>query len=162
MIESVNNWQIKKTFHLLPVWSGEKITDTYGNKQVLDDKGMPVFAELFALGLYAESGYNGVWADTYRKKFRTELPEKNEVGVELPDFVKNTLHLINPDRKLTGTWDLILWKNREIRFVELKRKGKDSIRQTQIDFLARALRVGIPLKKFEIFEWTPVDMESKI
>ena len=48
---------------------------------------------------------------------------------------------------------MILWKEEELKFVELKRQGKDRIRQTQIDFLERALKNGIPIENFEIFEW---------
>lgn len=81
------------------------------------------------------------------------MPEKNEAKVSLPDFVQSRLNQINPNGKLSGTWDLILWKNNSIKFVELKRKGKDKLRQTQIDFLNRAIKSGISINGFEIFEW---------
>ena len=154
MTENLNNIEIRKSFQELPIWTGAEIEDTYGNKPVLDYKGTPLFAELFALRIFKEKGFNGVWADSYRKTCRTELPEKKEPKITLPDFVKNQLDQINPDNKLSGTWDLILWKENEIRFVELKRKNKDKIRQTQIDFLDRATKYGIPIENFEIFEWT--------
>ncbi len=154
MTENLNNIEIRKSFQELPIWTGVEIEDTYGNKPVLDYKGTPLFAELFALKMFKEKGFNGVWADTYRQTFRTELPEKKEPKITLPDFVKNQLDQINPDNTLSGTWDLILWKDNEIKFVELKRKGKDKIRQTQIDFLDRATKYGIPIENFEIFEWT--------
>lgn len=153
MTENLDGKEIIKTYQELPIWTGAKILDTYGSKTVLDYKGQPLFAELYALRTFKEIGYDGVWADTYRRKFRTELPERNESKISLPDFVQNRLDKINPDGKLSGTWDLILWRNNEIRFVELKRQRKDKIRKTQIDFLNKALESGFSVDSFEIYEW---------
>ncbi|MFZ4741692.1 MAG: VRR-NUC domain-containing protein [Bacteroidales bacterium] len=153
MTENLNGRVIRKTFQEIPIWKGNKIVDTYGNKTILDFNGNPLFAELFALRTFKEKGFSGVWADTYRRTFRTELPEKKETKISLPIFVTEKLNKINPNGKLSGTWDLILWKEEELKFVELKRQGKDRIRQTQIEFLERALKNGIPIENFEIFEW---------
>jgi hypothetical protein len=153
MIENLNGREIKKTVQEIPIWKGKEIEDTYGNKTVLEYNGNPLFAELFALRTFKVKGFDGVWADTYRQTFRTELPEKKEPKILLHGFVKEKLEQINPNGKLSGTWDLILWKDNELKFVELKRQGRDHIRQTQIDFLERALENGIPIENFEIFEW---------
>jgi hypothetical protein len=153
MKENLNGKEIKKSFRKLPIWKGKPISDSYGNKPVLEFNGVPVFAELYALREYKENGFDGVWADSYRNRFRTELPEKNEPKISLPEFVNEKLNKINPNGKLSGTWDLILWKNEKLKFVELKRQKKDKIRQTQIDFLERAIRNGIGIENFEIYEW---------
>lgn len=50
-------------------------------------------------------------------------------------------------------WDLLLWKGKELQFVELKRSGKDRIRSTQVEFLKWALNVGFDLEHFEVWEW---------
>lgn len=156
MSENIGGYLIKKSCQQLPVWTGPTIADTYGGKSVLDYKGTPLFAELYVLSQYEEEGYNGVWVDTFRRVFRTELPEQKQEEVLLPDSVQHLLNQINTDGKLSGTWDLILWKGNNIRFVELKRKGKDRIRQSQVDFLKRALKAGVSLENFEVFEWTLV------
>lgn len=160
MTENLKGFEIRKSFQLLPLWKGEPIQNTYGNKPVLNYNGKPLFAELFALRQFNEKGYNGVWADTYRRKFRTELPEVNEPIIQLPVFIQEKLNDINPNGKLNGTWDLILWKENEIKFIELKRKGKDRIQQSQIDFFERALNIGLLLDSFEIFEWTECDAST--
>lgn len=157
MTENLNGKEINKSYHKLPTWTGKPINDTYGNKPVLIYKGEPLFAELYALKFYQNRGYNGVWADTYRRTFRTKLPEKQLKIIVLPDFIKTKLSEINPNGKLSGTWDLILWKGNYLKFIELKRKGKDKIRSTQIDFLERALKCGYKLSDFEIFEWEERD-----
>jgi hypothetical protein len=38
-------------------------------------------------------------------------------------------------------------------FVELKRKGKDRIRQSQIDWLDHSLQNGLSVDEFLIVEW---------
>lgn len=57
-------------FHSFKLWEGPPIPDTYGGKAVLDCKGEPLFAELVVLRLIQEEGWEGVWIDTYRRKFR--------------------------------------------------------------------------------------------
>lgn len=91
MNENLNGIEIRKSSQILPIWKGKNISDTYGKKPVLNYAGNPVFAELYALKEYSENGFNGVWADTFRNKFRTELPEKNEPEITLPEFVSETL-----------------------------------------------------------------------
>ena len=157
MTENIEGFLVKKSFRELQVWDGVPINDTYGNKPILNYKGKPLFAELFALKLYNEKGYNGVWVDTFKRKFRTELPENKESTILLPEFIQEKLNTINPSGKMSGTWDLILWKGNKIEFVELKRKGKDKIRNTQIEFLKRALNAEIEIDNFEIFEWSEVN-----
>jgi hypothetical protein len=71
--------------------------------------------------------------------------------------MKEKLLEINPDGKWRGTWDLLLWKGQEIKFVELKRKGKDKIKQAQIDFFERALNVGYVSGNFEFYEWEEIE-----
>lgn len=148
----LNNKSVKKTFQVLPKWLGKPILDTYGNKPVLDRKGKPVFAEIYALEEFKERGYDGVWVDAFRKKFRIDIPETGKM-LELPELMKKKLFEINGNGKLKGTWDLFLWKGEEIKFVELKRKWKDEIRVTQIEFFERALRFGLKEDNFEIYEW---------
>ena len=55
-------------------WKGKPIRDTYGGKAVLEFDGKPVFAELAILGTIQKAGWDGVWVDTYRRKFRRSLP----------------------------------------------------------------------------------------
>lgn len=153
MQDNLNGIIVSKSFHKLPVWTGKPIIDTYGNKPVLNYNGKPLFAELYALKMYKDQGYDGVWADTFRKIFRTELPENHTDEILLPKIIKNKLSKINPDGKMSGTWDLILWKKNQLKFVELKRKGKDKIRSTQIEFLEKAINCGLQARNFEIFEW---------
>lgn len=139
--------------HLFNQWTGSPITNTYGGKAVLYYKGRPLFAELLALNLYKELGFEGVWVDTYSRKFRVGLPE-NTLPVQLPPEVAVKLQeIVTTNKSSKGVWDLLLWKDGELKFVELKRKKKDAIRQTQITFLNSAIKCGYHLDQFEILEW---------
>ena len=60
-------------------WQGEFTGDTYGNKPLLDIDGEPMFAELSILRLFQKDGWDGVWVDTFRKKYRTAWGEKGAV-----------------------------------------------------------------------------------
>lgn len=134
-------------------WLGPPITNTYGGKAVLDYQGRPLFAELVALQIYKESGWEGVWVDTYSSKFRVGLHEDTS-PVDLPIDVNAWLQdIIKINGSSKGVWDLLLWKDGKLRFVELKRIKKDAIRQTQIDFLTSALQCGYMVEQFEILEW---------
>jgi len=151
---AINNTQkIKTAFHLFGLWAGKPIKDTYGNKAVINFNKRPLFAELAALEIYKTHNYYGVWVDTYRKCFRIGLPEEYE-PITLPtDINRKFEKILLENGGPKGAWDLLLWKNQELKFVELKRKKKDKIRQNQIQFLNSALKVGYDIEDFEIFEW---------
>lgn len=76
MKENLNGKEIIKTYRELPVWKENPISNSYVNKPVLDFNGFPVFAELYALREFKENGFDGIWVDSFRKKFPNELPEK--------------------------------------------------------------------------------------
>lgn len=159
--EVINDIPIKKTYRQLPKWKGEPDIDTYNNKPILDWKGKPVFAEIYALNEFKELGYEGVWVDTFRRKYWIDIPERSE-AISLPQKYEDILFDIRGGNIFAGTWDLFLWKEEEIRFVELKRQGKDKIRDTQIDFLRKALEKGYYQEAFELYEWIETNPVSVI
>src|SRR5215203_4900849 len=71
--------QIPKAAPLFRLWSGEFTGDTYGNKPLLDVDGTPMFAELAILRLFQKDGWEGVWVDTFRKKYRTSWGDEGVV-----------------------------------------------------------------------------------
>jgi hypothetical protein len=52
--------QIPKTEPTFDLWKGKPISDTYGNKIVLDCDGESVFAELAILRIFQKDGWQGV------------------------------------------------------------------------------------------------------
>lgn len=146
--------EIPKANILFEQWFGEQIEDTYGGKTILNFNSEPVFAELAILRIFQNDGWNGVWVDTYKRKYRTEYwNNKNEI--ELPFDKQRLLNEIY--EKLgskNGCWDVFCWKENEVIFAESKRFSKDRIRETQIGFLKSALNCGLNKESFLIVEWS--------
>jgi hypothetical protein len=138
----------------LNVWSGGPVQDSYGNKPLVDWNREPLFAELAILQSFQQLGWSGVWVDSFRKKYRMGLPELT-APVLLPNEQQELLNRIrgNPGWP-SGCWDLVIWKGEETRFIELKNRGKDRLRQSQIDWLGKALNAGLRTEQFLIIEWT--------
>lgn len=144
---------IQKYFLTFTKWNGAPIPNSYGNKVVVDWSGEPLFAELAVLKLFQSRGWNGVWVDSYRRKFRVGLPDV----VEPVDIPQEQQELIDSIRKRTGQfggcWDLFLWKETEVLFIELKRKKKDKIQDSQQEWLEHSLVQGLHKENFAFLEW---------
>jgi hypothetical protein len=142
-------------FDNFKLWKGQSIPDTYGGKAVLDCHGEPLFAELAILRLIQTQGWQGVWADTYRQKFRQFMPPRS---CGLPEHAQAFLDRVNVRRKWpAGCPDVLAWGEGQYLFVEAKQKRKDRIRKTQLVWLESALNSGLPLECFLIFEWGILD-----
>ena len=134
-------------------WKGVMPQNTYGGKQALDLDGNPLFAELVVLRLFQNEGWQGVWVDTYGKKYRVGLPDLIE-PVELPSAEANiVIGIASRAGGFKGCWDVFLWKGDEHMFVELKRASKDAIRETQERWLEASLDLGFPSDAFLVVEW---------
>ena len=148
---------IAKCRYSFKPWVGPVPFDTYGRKVVLDVGG-PVFAELAILRILEKAGWDGVWVDSYRRKFRKCWPDSPRCCCELPDPEQG---LFNNIRQLSdwrgGCFDVFAWKRSDHLFVEAKRRGKDRIRNSQRKWLETALTSGVPLESFLIFEWELVN-----
>ena len=135
------------------LWRGAKLTNTYGNKAVIDFEGQPAFAETAVLGAVKKAGWDGVWVDTFGKKFRVGLPDV-VAPIALPEIQARVLDEISLKAGgFKGCWDVFLWKNNHYRFIELKRKARDAIRATQLAWLEAALAVGFIPEHFLLVDW---------
>jgi len=54
-----------------------------------------------------------------------------------------------------GCFDVFAWRGNKRRFVELKRAGKDRIRETQKRWIEAARLCGIRMSDLLIVEWNP-------
>ena len=143
---------IPKCSQLFIRWTGTPITDTYGGKDVLNFDAEPVFAELAILGTLQEGGWDGVWVDTFRRKFRPAMPP---ACCDLPAHAQELYDRIcrANDGNFAGWFDVFAWKGQDYLFVESKRKYKDSIRETQRAWIEAALDSGVSVDSLLICEW---------
>ena len=125
-----------------------KIGKTYLTKPVvLDSEKNGVWAELALLLIYKKEGYNGIWLDTFHKRFWSSREKLKEFD-SLPQKIRNIL-----GSKRGGLWDLIVWKGDKIKFIESKHLLKDKIRTNQIKFMNSLLKMGFDKEDFIVAEW---------
>lgn len=153
-LSSGGNISIQKYFLRFDSWKGAPIPDTYNGKAIIDWNGEPVFAELAVLRLFQSHGWSGVWVDSYRRKYRTGLPDIAE-PIELPHKQRQLVESIRARTgRSGGCWDVLVWKDDFVLFLELKRQKRDRIQKSQMQWLEVALGSGFNPKNFALVEWT--------
>ena len=141
-------------------WPGPAPSDTFGKKPVLDFNGRPAFAELVVLWNFLEAGWDGVWIDSYRRRFLRDfwpLPVSQEVPAEQQELLRKIAELATVPAK---PWDVLCWSPAGVIFGEAKRRRRDSVRGTQIEFLGAALRFGLPTSLFLLVEWSVAELSA--
>lgn len=124
---------------------------------MINYKGNAIFAELAILNLLKESGWEGVWVETYGGiHFLKDMPggwklAKNSVSI--PTEKEVLLQNIFKVAKTTACFDVFAWKDNDILFCESKHKGKDRLTKAQTKFIEGALSCGIPEDSLIIVEW---------
>ncbi len=144
--------QIPKAAPVFRLWSGEFTGDTYRNKPLLDVDGTPMFAELAILRLFQKDGWEGVWVDTFRKKYRTAWGDEGVVKLS-GDRLQLLKAIHQRAGSASGCFDVFCWKDDFVVFAESKRKSKDQIRSTQLAWLEAAMQTGLDASAFLIVEW---------
>lgn len=134
-----------------PPWLGSPIEDDYGSKPVLEWRGEPLFAELLILRLLESAGWEGVWVDTFRRRFWRAVAEP----IELPTRQAALLRCIREKARTSGgCFDVFAWQDSQWLFAEAKWAGHDRVRDTQRRWLNAALDQQIPGASFLVIEWS--------
>lgn len=148
---------IQKYFLQFNQWTGEPIPFDFGRKPILDDNGEPVFAELAILRLFLNSGFEGVWVETYGGVHYLRSMPKNwslkSEHISIPTEKENILKRIWDKGKTRACFDVVIWKDDKIYFCEAKRSKKDRLTDAQKRFIEGALSLGISIESFLIIEW---------
>lgn len=131
-------------------WANEFAFDTYGNKAVLDLNGEAVFAELAILRTFQREGWEGVWVDTYRRRFRLAVESDAVLPAEKRELLERIKRVAG---KRGGCFDVFLWRGEEILFVESKRTNRDRLRPNQLHWLDAALQQNLAVTSFLVVEW---------
>src|SRR4029077_4063705 len=118
------------------------------------------FAELAIVAAFRREGWDGVWIDTYKRKFRRGYWGVPPVD-QLPDEPRTLLDRIIGARGgiRRGTWDVLCWREGEFVFAESKRKQRDHFSPDQSHFLGTALDLGLSLDSFLVVEWHVEDRD---
>lgn len=145
-------------------WEGTPLSNTFGNKPLIDFGGRPVFAELCVYELMRLSGWQARWVETYGAGAMTpnhftrwvdaRLAGQQHEPITDPRLLE-LLHRIAQANGHTyaGCWDVLGWKGETVLFAELKRLKKDRIRPTQPRWLEAGLQAGLQPTNFLLVEW---------
>jgi len=135
-------------------WCDNKILDNYNGKQVLNVGGEPAFAELAILWAMRAVGWEGVWIDTYGKKYRTGYWGVTPLSKLPPEQEQLLERIYTRAGSRSGAWDVYCWNDSNVLFAESKRAGRDKIRDSQRNWLAAAIGEGYPNEGFLVVEWS--------
>lgn len=146
-------------------WNGHPAKESFGGKALIDVDGKPMFAELAIANLFTRSGWQARWIETYGKSKKNPMflsnwkdeKYRNQIAAPIKDdFVSKCLSGVASKNggSYSGCWDVLGWKGTHILFAESKRAKRDSIRQTQTDWLAAGLNCGLVPNNFIVVQWT--------
>lgn len=146
--------EVPKCKPIFTRWKGRRVADTYGGKPVLEWGGNPVFAELVILGLFRDAGWDGVWVDSFKDKYRTGYWGNDAEAILPPDREIILRRIAEKAGGRAGCWDVFCWTGDHSIFVESKRAGRDRLRKSQFRWLGGALSLGFPVESFLVVEWS--------
>jgi len=142
---------VPKSLPTFSLWLGTVPGPSYGGKAILTHKEQPAFAELIIVRSFIDAGWEGVWIDTFGRRYlRNFWPEPSSVQIP-PEREQLVAELSK--RGNARPWDVFCWRGEDLIFVEAKRAKKDQIRASQIAFLQNAIAAGLPTSSFLIVEW---------
>lgn len=152
---------IPKCFVSFKNWSGPPLKNTYGRKPLLDVDGKTMFAELAIRIIFEDEGWDARWISPRRKRYVPLIDWKDDVfhnQIPVPFKNQSTIDLLANIAKLnngfySGCWDVVAIKGSQIIFAESKRSKKDTIRETQVEWLSAALKFGLKPSNFLVVQW---------
>jgi hypothetical protein len=144
-------------------WTGKPISDDWGGKALIDYNGTAMFAELAIMNSAVDAGWKARWIETYSMKkgrpYHFTTWKGRPLMQDKADLITGTtqLNLLEKVASVNGTyygcWDVLVWDNKRIIFIESKRNKADKIRDTQVKWLESGLSVGLRLDNFLIVQW---------
>lgn len=156
--------EIPKCIVTFEKWTGQPVTDTFAGKPIVSVDNKPMFAELAIMKDFIKEGWKARWIETYGKSkkepiYLTEWKDdkyKNQIHIPIAD--KKILILLAEIAKqntnsYSDCWDVLAWKDEMVIFAESKRKKKNSIRTTQINWLAAGLKYRLNINNFLVVQW---------
>mgnify|MGYP001614363036 CR=1 FL=1 len=143
---------------IFSLWNESPVSFDYGKKPILNHNGKAYFAELVILHMLLESGWNGVWVETYGgTHYLRTMPNEWKLAsghVSIPKDKEELLQKIWETAQTNACFDVFAWQNGQVLFCEAKRKGKDKLTKAQIRFIEGAIACGISPRALLIVEWT--------
>ena len=128
---------------------------SWASKPLVMVEKQAMFAEFALLALFRKAGWEGVWADAHHRKYFDKMPNQSK-GASLNTYINQLISRIaaNNNNSKAGCWDIILWANRAVVFVEMKDCSEETeIGDSQVAWLNAGLKSGLSASQFLVVEW---------
>lgn len=156
--------EIPKSILTFDKWNGQPVKETFGGKPIVMVDNKPMFAELAIMKTFISDGWDARWIETYARANREPIcltewkddvyKNQNHVPILDVDIKKLMVEIAKFNlNSYAGCWDVLAWKNGSVIFSESKRRKKDSIRESQNNWLAAGLKYGLMPQNYLIVEW---------
>ncbi len=119
------------------------------NKPAFQLDGAPLYPELLVVRLLENAGWGAAWRKTWNGvAYWRDLNEKVEPGPLAHTIVEQ----IGRQAGYLGPWDIVAWRDRELRLFSSCLAGRPRVTAFMADWLDAALRLGIPIGCFAVVE----------
>jgi hypothetical protein len=119
------------------------------NKPAFALDGAPLYPELLVVRLLERAGWGAAWRKTWNGvAYWRDLNEKVEPGALAMTIVEQ----ISRQAGYLGPWDIIAWRDRELRLLSSRLAGGQRVTAFMADWMDAAVRLGIPVGCFAVVE----------
>jgi hypothetical protein len=133
------------------LWTGDLPTGfgSVPNKVPYELDGSPLYPELVVVRLLELAGWGAAWRKAWNgQAYWRDLREP----IEPPEAVTEALDQVSVYAGHTGQWDIVAWRDKQLRLVSSRPAGGLPVSAYQASWLSIALRMGLPSGCFAVVE----------
>lgn len=132
-------------------WTGEPPRElgAIPNKRLYAFEGAPLYPELVVVRLLERAGWGAAWRKTWNGAAYWRAV--NEV-IEPGPLALSIVSQIARQAGYEGSWDIVAWRERELRLLASRPSGGQPVSAYMADWLDAAMRLGVPVGCFGVVE----------
>ena len=133
------------------LWTGETPRElgAIPGKRLYGYDGAPFYPELLVVRLLERAGWGAAWRKTWNGV--SYWRDVNET-VELGPLALSIVGQIARQAGYEGSWDIVAWRDRELRLLASRSAGGQRVSAYMADWLDAAMRMGVPAGCFAVVE----------
>jgi hypothetical protein len=108
-----------------------------------------LYPELLVVRLLERAGWGAAWRKTWNGV--SYWRDVNET-VEPAPLAMSIVNQITRQAGYEGSWDIVAWKDRELRLLASRSAGGQRVSAYMADWLDAAMRMGVPVGCFGVVE----------
>jgi hypothetical protein len=141
-------------------WIGDTRREfgTIPNKRLYVHEGAPFYPELLVVRLLERAGWGAAWRKTWNGvAYWRDVNETVEPG----PLAMSIVGQIARQAGYEGSWDIIAWRDRELRMLASRPAGGQRVSAYMADWLDAAMRMGVPSGCFAVVEHEAPRLQPK-